>query len=219
MKKSLNYITALPDFIEMQRLSFSWFISQGLADELSNFSSSLDFSGNIESVIFGQDYRLIKPMSTALEAKKDAKSYVAQLQLLIEIRDKTANIVLKKERISIVNLPLMTNSATFIINGCERVIVSQIIRSPGIYFEKNKKQKRRKRNSMILSTASPKLKPFTPIPWIKTKFPGRLSYLTEYYKTNSQLTSLFEALRLYKIICNTSNFQKKLKIILLLRNL
>ena len=210
MKKSLNYITALPDFIEMQRLSFSWFISQGLADELSNFSSILDFSGNIESVIFGQDYRLIKPMSTALEAKKDAKSYVAQLQLLIEIRDKTANIVLKKERISIVNLPLMTNSATFIINGCERVIVSQIIRSPGIYFEKNKKQKRRKRNSMILSTASPKLKPFTPIPWIKTKFPGRLSYLTEYYKTNSQLTSLFEALRLYKIICNTSNFQKKL---------
>jgi len=210
MKKSLNYITALPDFIEMQRLSFSWFISQGLADELSNFSSILDFSGNIESLIFGQDYRLIKPMSTALEAKKDAKSYVAQLQLLIEIRDKTANIVLKKERISIVNLPLMTNSATFIINGCERIIVSQIIRSPGIYFEKNKKQKRRKRNAMLLSTASPKLKPFVPIPWIKTKFPGSLSYITDYYKINSQLTTLFEALRLYKIISNTSNTQKKL---------
>ena len=161
MKKSLNYITALPDFIEMQRLSFSWFISQGLADELSNFSSILDFSGNIESVIFGQDYRLIKPMSTALEAKKDAKSYVAQLQLLIEIRDKTANIVLKKERISIVNLPLMTNSATFIINGCERVIVSQIIRSPGIYFEKNKKQKKRKINKLILSNDYHKLRPFT----------------------------------------------------------
>ena len=210
MKQSLNYITALPDFIEMQRLSFSWFISQGLADELSNFSSILDFSGNIESLIFGQDYRLIKPMSTALEAKKDAKSYVAQLQLLIEIRDKAANIVLKRERISIVNLPLMTNSATFIINGCERIIVSQIIRSPGIYFEKNKKQKRRKRNAMILSTASPKLKPFAPIPWIKTKFPGRLSYITDYYKINLQLINLFEALRLYKIICNTSNFQKKL---------
>jgi DNA-directed RNA polymerase subunit beta len=151
MTKSLNYITALPDFIEMQRLSFSWFISKGLADELSNFSSILDFSGNIESLIFGQNYRLIKPMATALEAKKDAKSYVAQLQLLIEIRDKTANVVLKRERISIVNLPLMTNSATFIINGCERIIVSQIIRSPGIYFEKNKKQKRRKRNDSFNS--------------------------------------------------------------------
>jgi len=144
MKKYMNYVTALPDFIEMQRLSFSWFISQGLADELSNFSSILDFSGNIESLIFGQDYKLIKPFYTSLDAKKDAKSYVAQLQLLIEIRDKTANIILKKERISIVNLPLMTNSATFIINGCERIVVSQIIRSPGIYFEKNKKQKKSK---------------------------------------------------------------------------
>lgn len=164
MKKDMNYITTLPDFIEMQRLSFSWFISQGLADELCHFSSILDFSCNIESLIFGQHYKLIKPFYTALDAKKDAKSYVAQLQLLIEIRDKTANIILKRERISIVNLPLMTHSATFIINGCERVVVSQIIRSPGIYFEKNKKQKSRKRNSLIMSTKYKKLKQLFPIP-------------------------------------------------------
>jgi len=164
MKKDMNYITTLPDFIEMQRLSFSWFISQGLADELCHFSSILDFSCNIESLIFGQEYKLIKPFYTALDAKKDAKSYVAQLQLLIEIRDKTANLILKRERISIVNLPLMTHSATFIINGCERVVVSQIIRSPGIYFEKNKKQKIRKRNSLVMSTKNKKLKQLFPIP-------------------------------------------------------
>jgi len=52
MKKDLNYITTLPDFIEMQRVSFCWFLSQGLTDELSNFSSILDFSGNIEYVFF-----------------------------------------------------------------------------------------------------------------------------------------------------------------------
>jgi len=207
----MNYVTALPDFIEMQRLSFSWFISQGLADELSNFSSILDFSGNIESLIFGQDYKLIKPFYTSLDAKKDAKSYVAQLQLLIEIRDKTANIILKKERISIVNLPLMTNSATFIINGCERIIVSQIIRSPGIYFEKNKKQKGRKRNSIIMSTVYHKLKPFVPIPWIVLKFPGRFSSLTHEFKKSSQILSFFECLRLYKIICKTSIPKKKLE--------
>ena len=51
MKKDMNYITTLPDFIEMQRLSFSWFISQGLSEELSHFSSILDFSNNIESLI------------------------------------------------------------------------------------------------------------------------------------------------------------------------
>jgi DNA-directed RNA polymerase subunit beta len=164
MKKDMNYITTLPDFIEMQRLSFSWFICQGLSEELSHFSSILDFSSNIESLIFGQQYKLIKPFYTALDAKKDAKSYVAQLQVLIEIRDKSANIILKRERISIVNLPLMTQAATFIINGCERVVVSQIIRSPGIYFEKNKKQKNRKRNSLIISTNYKKLQQLFPNP-------------------------------------------------------
>ena len=164
MKKDMNYITTLPDFIEMQRLSFSWFISQGLSEELSHFSSILDFSNNIESLIFGQQYKLIKPFYTALDAKKDAKSYVAQLQVLIEIRDRSANIILKRERISIVNLPLMTQAATFIINGCERVVVSQIIRSPGIYFEKNKKQKNRKRNSLIIATNYKKLQQLFPNP-------------------------------------------------------
>jgi len=180
MKKPINYITALPDFIEMQRMSFSWFIYQGLTDELSNFSSILDFSGNIESLIFGQNYRLIKPQYNALQAKKDIKSYTTQLQLLIEIRDKTANICLKRERLAIVNLPLMTSCATFIINGCERIIVSQIIRNPGIYFEKNKKQKRQKRKPLFISTSktsisSGKLRPFLPIPWTTTKLSNKLS--------------------------------------------
>ena len=180
MKKYTNYITALPDFIEMQRMSFSWFISQGLEDELSNFSSIIDFSGNIESLIFGQNYRLIKPQYTVLQAKKDIKSYTTQLQLLVEVCDKTANICLKRERLAIVNLPLMTSSATFIINGCERIIVSQIIRNPGIYFEKNKKQKRQKRKPLFFSTSKAsintgKLKPFLPIPWTTTKLSNKLS--------------------------------------------
>jgi DNA-directed RNA polymerase subunit beta len=226
----MNYITALPDFIEMQRISFSWFISQGLTDELSNFSSILDFSGNIESLIFGQDYRLIKPTYNALQAKKDAKSYVTQLQLLVEIRDKTANIVLKRERLAIVNLPLMTSSATFIINGCERVIVSQIIRSPGIYFEKNKKQKRQKRRALVLSTRSQKLKPFIPIPWTTTKlFPGILTALKksivkakvkkfdnrilDYFSSNEQWSnnislSILDSFKLYSLFSDASKLSK-----------
>ena len=99
MKKYMNYVTSLPDFIEMQRISFSWFISQGLTDELSNFSSILDFSGNIEILILGQYYKLIKPFYNPLEAKKDAKSYVTELQLLVEIKSKTENIVFSFPRI------------------------------------------------------------------------------------------------------------------------
>ena len=224
MQNDINFVNSLPDFIEMQRISFSWFISQGLTDELSNFSSILDFSGNIESLIFGQDYKLIKPIYSVLEAKKDAKSYVTQLQLLVEIRDKTANIVLKRERLAIVNLPLMTNSATFIINGCERVIVSQIIRSPGIYFEKNKKQKRQKKSGLIFSTVSHKLKPFTSIPWTVTKFPGTLVNLKQQIKKIDKLilecflanknlffkTSpcIFNSYKFYSLFPNFNNLQQ-----------
>lgn len=187
----MNYITALPDFIEMQRISFSWFISQGLTDELSNFSSILDFTGNIESFIFGQNYKLIKPLYSALQAKKDAKSYVAQLQLSVEIRDKTVNMVLKRERFAIVNLPLMTSSATFIINGCERIIVSQIIRSPGIYFEKNKKQRRQKRKALIISPTSQKLKPFISTPWKSSRiYPKKQNLYKEKYQRKELYTGI-----------------------------
>jgi len=142
MKKYLNYITTLPDFIEMQSISFCWFLLQGLTDELSNFSSIFDFSGNIEYVFFIQEYKLVKPIYNLLSAKRYTKNYVAQLVLPIEMRNKKTNIVMRQGRLPIANLPLMTTSATFIINGCERIIVSQVIRSPGIYFEKNKKQKK-----------------------------------------------------------------------------
>lgn len=200
MKKDINYITTLPDFIEMQRLSFSWFISQGLSEELSHFSSILDYTNNIESFIFGQQYKLIKPFYTALDAKKDRKSYVAQLQLSIEIRDRKANIILKRARISIVNLPLMTQTATFIINGCERIIVSQIIRSPGIYFEKNKKQKNKKRNSLVISTKSKKLQKF---------FPNRSTfdfYLRDKNLSNNSLDNkMFSGIKKVQILSISKN--------------
>lgn len=161
MKKYLNYITTLPDFIEMQRISFCWFLLQGLTDELSNFSSIFDFSGNIEYVFFIQEYKLVKPIYNLLSAKRYTKNYVAQLVLPIEMRNKKTNIVMRQGRLPIANLPLMTTSATFIINGCERIIVSQVIRSPGIYFEKNKKQKKRKLNKLTTSNDFHKLRPFT----------------------------------------------------------
>ena len=144
MKKYMNYVTALPDFIEMQRVSFCWFISQGLTDELANFSSVLDFSGNIEYVFFGQEYKLVKPIYNASSAKRYTANYVAQLIIPIEMRNKRTNTMMRQARLPIANLPLMTTTATFIINGCERIIVSQVIRSPGVYFEKNKNQKKRK---------------------------------------------------------------------------
>ena len=158
----MNYTTALPDFIEMQRVSFCWFIAQGLTEELNTFSRIYDFSQNTEYVLFGQEYSLVKPIYNIVRAKKYTANYSAQLVIPLEVRNKKTNIIKYHSKFPIINLPLMTSSATFVINGCERVVVSQIIRSPGVYFEKNKHQKKNKKIKRIISSEIGKLKNFTP---------------------------------------------------------
>ncbi len=162
MKQNMNYINALPDFLAMQRVSFCWFITQGLNEELALFSKIHDFSQNTEYIMFGEEYSLIKPPYSLLIARKYSGNYRAQLVIPIEVRNKIVNSVRYQNQFPIITLPLMTTYATFIINGCERVIVSQIIRSPGIYFEKNKNQKVQKQFKRKLSTDINKLRSFLP---------------------------------------------------------
>ena len=162
MKKNMNYLNALPDFMAMQRISFCWFISQGLNEELALFSRIQDFSQNTEYIIFGEEYSLIKPPYSLLIARKYSGNYRAQLVIPIELRNKVVNSIRYQNQFPIITLPLMTTDATFIINGCERVIVSQIIRSPGVYFEKNKNQKTRHQFKRKLSTDFNKLRLFLP---------------------------------------------------------
>jgi DNA-directed RNA polymerase subunit beta len=158
----MNYINALPDFLAMQRISFCWFITQGLNEELALFSRIQDFSQNTEYIMFGEEYSLIKPSYSLLIARKYSGNYRAQLVIPIEVRNKVVNSVRYQNQFPIITLPLMTTDATFIINGCERVIVSQIIRSPGVYFEKNKNQKTRNQFKRKLSTDINKLRSFIP---------------------------------------------------------
>ena len=161
-EKNMNYINSLPDFLEMQRISFCWFITQGLNEELALFSRIQDFSQSTEYLLFGEEYNLIKPPYSLLLARKYSGNYRAQLVIPIEVRNKIINNVSYQNQFPIITLPLMTTDATFIINGCERVIVSQIIRSPGVYFEKNKNQKTRNQFKRKLSTDIDKLRSFTP---------------------------------------------------------
>ena len=162
MKQTMNFITALPDFLTMQRVSFCWFITQGLNEELALFSRIYDFSQNTEYIMFGEEYSLIKPPYSLLIARKYSGNYRAQLVIPIEVRNKIINNVRYHNQFPIITLPLMTTYVTFIINGCERVIVSQIIRSPGVYFEKNKTQKTQKQFKRKLSTDINKLRHFLP---------------------------------------------------------
>ena len=118
----------------------------------------------------------------------------------------------------------MTTSATFVINGCERVIVSQIIRSPGIYFEKNKNQKKRKIVKRKLSTDINKLKAFLPLgePFVSEQI---LSFFPRLYNQSlfqysfTQLRKnekdfyfyFLESFKIYRIISSTRNLTKKSK--------
>lgn len=224
MKQSMNYITALPDFIEMQRASFCWFIAQGLTEELAMFSRIHDFSYNTEYILFGHDYSLVKPIYNIVRAKKYTANYAAQLVIPLEIRNKKLNTIRYHNQFPIINLPLMTTSATFIINGCERVIVSQIIRSPGIYFEKNKNQKKRKIVKRQLSTDINKLKSFVPLgePFISEQilsfFPTAYNQsffqysFTELKQRENEFYFYFlDSFKLYHIIAKTVPSKKKLE--------
>ena len=162
MKSNINYINSLPDFLTMQRISFCWFITQGLNQELVLFSRLHDFSQNTDYIMFGEEYSLIKPPYNLLIARKYSGNYRAQLIIPIEVRNKIINKIRYYNHFPIITLPLMTTYATFIINGCERVIISQIIRSPGIYFEKNKNSKIRTKFKRKFSTDINKLSKFIP---------------------------------------------------------
>ena len=222
MKQSINYITVLPDFIEMQRVSFCWFISHGLSEELAMFSRVYDFTYNIEYVLFGHEYSLVKPIYNVIRAKKYTANYAAQLLIPLEVRNKKLNTVCYHSQFPIINLPLMTTFATFIVNGCERVIVSQIIRSPGIYFEKNKNQKKRKLIKRKLSSNITRLKDFIPLgePFISEQklsfFPNtfnqslfKYSFL-ELQKTEKSFNFNFlETFKIYQIILKTNETGRK----------
>lgn len=162
MKHSLNYINSLPDFLTMQRSSFCWFITQGLTEELGMFSKITDFGQKVEHTVFGEEYRLIKPSNTLLIARKYEENYKAKLVIPLEVRSQIENIIYYYNQFPIVALPLMTTYATFIINGCERVIVSQIIRSPGLYFEKHKNRKVKQSFKRKFSANIEKLRSFLP---------------------------------------------------------
>ena len=224
MKPSMNYITALPDFIEMQRVSFCWFIAQGLNEELAMFSRIHDFSYNTEYVLFGHEYSLVKPIYNIIRAKKYTANYAAQLVIPLEIRNKELNSIRYHSQFPIITLPLMTTSATFVINGCERVIVSQIIRSPGIYFEKNKNQKKRKIVKRKLSSDINKLKSFVPLgepfnseqilsffPTVYNQSLFQYSF-TELKKSEKEFYFYFlESFKIYQVISSTQELTKKSK--------
>jgi len=139
MKKKA-FLTTLPDFIEIQRASFCWFLEKGLSEELEKFPSITDLATNCDLNVFGQEYKIRKPKYSFMESKRRNTTYALKIYVPISVR---FGNILSTNKINLVigEVPLMTDAGVFLINGCERVVINQIIRSPGVYYNEFAKKK------------------------------------------------------------------------------
>ncbi len=140
----------LPDLVEIQRASFRWFLEEGLIEELDSFSPITDYTGKLELHFLGKDYKLKRPKYDVDEAKRRDSTYAVQMYVPTRLVNKETGEI-KEQEVFIGDLPLMTDRGTFIINGAERVIVNQIVRSPGVYYKsETDKNGRRTYNASLI---------------------------------------------------------------------
>ena len=130
----VDEIQDMPNLLEIQKSSYKWFLETGLHEVFRDVDSVTDYSGNLELSFI--DYSMNeKPKYDEEECKARDATYAAPLKVRVRLRNKETEEI-KEQEIFMGDFPIMTPGGTFVINGAERVIVSQIVRSPGVYFEK-----------------------------------------------------------------------------------
>ncbi len=128
----INEVLEMPNLIEVQKNSYQWFWDEGLKEVFQDVSAITDYTGNL--VLDFIDYHLDdKPKYTVEECKERDVTYAAPLRVRASLLNKETGEV-KEQDIFMGDFPLMTESGTFVVNGAERVIVSQLVRSPGVYY-------------------------------------------------------------------------------------
>ena len=128
----INEVIDMPNLIEIQKNSYKWFLDEGIKEVFNDISSITDSNGKL--VLSFVDYRIDEnPKYTIEECKERDVTYAAPLRVKAHLRNEETGEVAESE-IFMGDFPLMTDSGTFVINGAERVIVSQLVRSPGVYY-------------------------------------------------------------------------------------
>ena len=127
-------IEEMPNLLEVQKHSYNWFLETGLREVFRDVAAITDHTGNLELSFI--DYNMNdNPKYSIEECKARDTTYAAPIKVSVRLRNKETEEI-KEQEIFMGDFPIMTNAGTFIINGAERVVVSQIIRSPSIYYEK-----------------------------------------------------------------------------------
>ena len=130
----IDEVLGMPNLIEVQKNSYAWFLNEGLKEVFKDVSGITDYTGNL--VLDFVDYRLDtdKPNYSVEECKERDATYAAALHVTARLLNKESGEI-KESEVFMGDFPLMTESGTFVINGAERVIVSQLVRSPGVYYK------------------------------------------------------------------------------------
>ncbi len=125
-------VLPIPDLIELQRDSFRWFIDHGLRELFDEISPIADFTGKVMELHF-KAYEFGEPKYSELECRTRDLTYSKPLYVNVELRIKETGEI-QEQRVYMGDFQTMTDQGTFIINGAERVVVSQLVRSPGVYY-------------------------------------------------------------------------------------
>ena len=128
----IHEILDMPNLIEIQHTSYQWFLNTGLKETFADISPIQDFTGNL--VLEFMDYGFGEPKYSVEECKDRDVTYAVPMRVRVRLVNKETGEV-KEQEVFMGDFPLMTEQGTFIINGSERVIVSQLVRSPGVYFD------------------------------------------------------------------------------------
>ena len=131
----IDEVIDIPNLIEIQKNSYQWFLDEGLMEVLRDVSPITDYSGDIELSFIDKEFDTQNPTYAIEECKERDANYAAPMRVKVRLHNKRDDI-LKDQYIYIGEFPIMTDNGTFIINGAERVIISQLVRSPGAYFSK-----------------------------------------------------------------------------------
>ncbi len=127
----ISEVLEMPNLIEIQQQSYEWFLKEGLRETFRDVSPIQDFTGNLSLEFI--DYSLGEPKYSVEECKERDVTYAAPLRVKVRLTNKETGEI-KEQDVFMGDFPLMTEKGTFIINGAERVIVSQLVRSPGVYY-------------------------------------------------------------------------------------
>jgi DNA-directed RNA polymerase subunit beta len=122
----------VPNLIEIQLKAYEWFKSEGLSELFASFSPIEDFTGNLALTF--HEYHLGEPKYNIIECRDRMMTFEAPLKVVVRLHNRATGEV-KESEVYLGELPLMTSTGTFIINGVERAVVSQLVRSPGVYFK------------------------------------------------------------------------------------